>query len=180
MDKNPKNQHDKEEFMQEIGLVKPLKHDKVNLKKTQHKPISMPTPASLEHTQYLSALSTTDIANAADIIEYRQNGVNQKTFSHLKRGHYPIQATLDLHGMTISQSEGLYINFMQTCAQHNYRHILLIHGKGSHTPDTNPVIKNKVNQWLRINTNVLAFCSAQPKHGGSGAVYVLFKRKKLS
>jgi DNA-nicking Smr family endonuclease len=39
-----------------------------------------------------------------------------------------------------------------------------------------PVLKGKVNHWLQQRDEVLAFCSARPVDGGTGAVYVLLKR----
>ncbi|MEE9156926.1 MAG: Smr/MutS family protein, partial [Gammaproteobacteria bacterium] len=40
-----------------------------------------------------------------------------------------------------------------------------------------PVLKNKLNNWLRQRDEVLAFCSTRPVDGGTGAVYVLLKRR---
>jgi len=39
-----------------------------------------------------------------------------------------------------------------------------------------PVLKIKVNSWLRQKAQVLAFCSARPQDGDTGAVYVLLKK----
>jgi DNA-nicking Smr family endonuclease len=55
--------------------------------------------------------------------------------------------------------------------------IRIIHGKGKRSRNNKgPVIKTKVNHWLRQRDDVLAFCSARPIDGGTGAIYVLLRR----
>jgi DNA-nicking Smr family endonuclease len=54
--------------------------------------------------------------------------------------------------------------------------VRIIHGKGKSSEGKLPVLKGKVNSWLRQKGEVLAFCSARPNDGGTGAVYVLLKR----
>ena len=69
------------------------------------------------------------------------------------------------------------IAFMQECRQFGYRHVIIIHGKG-YRSQGRPVIKPMVNRWLRQDDEVLAFCSARPKDGGTGAVYVLLRKTR--
>jgi DNA-nicking Smr family endonuclease len=54
--------------------------------------------------------------------------------------------------------------------------VRIIHGKGNGSVQRRPVLKGKVNHWLQQRDEVLAFCSARPVDGGTGAVYVLLKR----
>jgi DNA-nicking Smr family endonuclease len=56
------------------------------------------------------------------------------------------------------------------------RCVRIIHGKGKSSEGKLPVLKGKVNSWLRQRDEVIAFCSARPSDGGTGAVYVLLKR----
>jgi DNA-nicking Smr family endonuclease len=51
----------------------------------------------------------------------------------------------------------------------------IIHGKGYRSVDSHPVLKNDLNLWLRQHKDVQAFCSAPPKSGGTGAVFVLLR-----
>lgn len=57
------------------------------------------------------------------------------------------------------------------------RVVRIIHGKKNSSEGKMPVLKGKVNSWLRQKSEVLAFCSARPNDGGTRAVYVLLKRK---
>ena len=68
--------------------------------------------------------------------------------------------------------------FLDRCGHRGARCVHIIHGKGHGSSNQGPVLKNKVNAWLRQREEVLAFCSAQPKDGGTGAVYVLLRRKQ--
>jgi DNA-nicking Smr family endonuclease len=53
--------------------------------------------------------------------------------------------------------------------------VRIIHGKGLRSRHKGPVIKTKVNTWLRQRDDILAFCSARPVDGGTGAIYVLLR-----
>jgi DNA-nicking Smr family endonuclease len=55
--------------------------------------------------------------------------------------------------------------------------VRIIHGKGNGSRHRGPVLKQKINHWLRQRDEVLAFCSARPMDGGTGAIYVLLRRK---
>ena len=66
--------------------------------------------------------------------------------------------------------------FLKTCINRSLFCVLIIHGKGFGSKNNAPIIKNKINQWLRNNDKVWGFCSAQPKDGGTGAIYLCFKR----
>jgi len=93
----------------------------------------------------------------------------------LRLGNNPIEHTLDLHGMTVDHARNALLRFLGECEAAGIRHVIIVHGKGFRSKDK-PVIKSMVNRWLRATKTVLAFHSAQPKDGGTGAVYVLLKK----
>ena len=80
--------------------------------------------------------------------------------------------------MTVVTAEKYLNHFLESCQQNNYRYVKIIHGKGIGSTDKRPVIKNKLNEWLRINQDILAFCSAKADDGGTGAVYVLLRNRQ--
>ena len=96
----------------------------------------------------------------------------------LSRGLFRIERQIDLHGMTAVIAEKSLNSFLESCRQSNYRCIRIIHGKGSGSADNRPVIKNRINEWLRKNENILAFCSAKANDGGTGAVYALLRTRE--
>ena len=79
-----------------------------------------------------------------------------------------------MHRKTVDEARESLSHFLITCKTKGIRHVLIIHGKGRGAGK--PILKNKLNHWLRQTEQVLAFCSAAPKDGKSGAVYVLLRR----
>ena len=79
------------------------------------------------------------------------------------------------HGLSRAQAQQQLLKFLHLSSQNGWRCVRIIHGKGYRSPDNQPILKNSVNQWLRQHRDVLAFCSAKPADGGTGAVYVLLK-----
>ena len=112
---------------------------------------------------------------AGDILSYRGNGVQTRLMTQLRRGQLQPEARLDLHGLTRLQAQQQLQGFISSSRQAGKRVVLVIHGQGYRSADNIPVLKQHVDQWLRQHPLVLAFHSAQPAHGGAGALYVLLK-----
>ncbi|GFK94296.1 putative DNA endonuclease SmrA [Fundidesulfovibrio magnetotacticus] len=108
-------------------------------------------------------------------------GMDQKLFRQLKAGHYSPEAHLDLHGLNADQAyEGL-LHFMRDAYFKGRRTILLIPGRGMNSPGGMPVLKQELKSWLTrdpLKRVVLAFCTAQARHGGAGALYVMLRQRK--
>ena len=101
--------------------------------------------------------------------------MQKKVFRKLKRGQYSIEAELDLHGLTKVEAEEQLNMFISEIRDQGIRCVRIIHGKGYGSTNKGPVIKPLVNRWLQQRSEILAFCSARPADGGTGAVYVLVK-----
>jgi len=106
---------------------------------------------------------------------FSASGLQHTTLRRLRQGKMTIEHQLDLHGLNIQQARHALINFLYDCEQRELRHVIIVHGKGYRSKEK-PVIKPMINRWLRLTPAVLAFHSALPKDGGSGAVYVLFRK----
>ncbi len=111
-----------------------------------------------------------------DYVEHTQSGMLPKQVKQMKQGLIRPQSKLDLHNMTVDQAETAFLNFLNRSKKNKLRALLIVHGKGLQSSSPYPILKNEVVRWLKGHGNVLAFCSAQPKDGGRGAVYVLLKR----
>lgn len=120
---------------------------------------------------------TQDIAHvqSEEFIAYKKVSISNKILRKLRKGQYNIDASLDLHGKSIEEAKIAIDHFMQQCIREGVRVMLIIHGK-SRNSET-PILKNKLNHWLRNIPMVLAFCSAGPSHGSRGAIYVLLKQR---
>jgi len=111
-----------------------------------------------------------------DDLIYSRPGVQQNVMKKLKRGQFSIEAELDLHRMTSDQAHTELMDFIVVCQRQHIRCVRVIHGKGLSSKNQIPVLKSKVNKWLRQWDPVLAFCSARRCDGGNGALYILLKR----
>ncbi len=104
------------------------------------------------------------------------------TARKFKRGKMPCDAKLDLHGLTLAQAHNALINFIRTQADRGARSVIVVTGKGSPNAEKpTGKIKSELMHWLNaapLRPFILAVNEAAPHQGGSGAVYVLLKRKE--
>ncbi len=113
------------------------------------------------------------ILETGDEISYRRPGVPESLLKKLRRGHFKVDAEIDLHGLTSPQSRTALREFIAYELTRGSRCVRVIHGKGLRSGPRGPVLKNVVNLCLRRMEVVIAFGSARQLDGGSGAVYVL-------
>ncbi|MGH9466509.1 MAG: Smr/MutS family protein, partial [Terriglobales bacterium] len=107
-----------------------------------------------------------------DGLFYAKAGVQERVLRKLRRGHYSIGAELDLHGLRSEAARLALAEFLHAVRGNRVRCVRIIHGKGYRSGPRGPVLKQKLNGWLRQRAEVLAFRSARPADGGTGAVYV--------
>ena len=107
-------------------------------------------------------------------------GVDGRTAGRLRRGKLPIEATLDLHGHRQDDAHRALIGFVTAHHAAGRRCLLVVTGKGLRG-ESGGVLRQKVPLWLNaapLRDKVLAFDFARPEHGGSGAIYLLLRRKR--
>ena len=106
---------------------------------------------------------------------FRRNGISHDILRKLRRGHWRVQAELDLHGLRSDQARAALAGFIAESQALGLRYLRVVHGKGLSTPDREPVLPRKVQVWLVQIDAVLAFCQARPADGGSGALLLLLR-----
>lgn len=172
-------QDDRELFRQSVGDVVPIKQDRVQAQVPRPKAVPVKTRAD-EHA-VMHALTLGDFepeeVEAGDEILFKRHGVQERVFRKLQRGQFSIEAELDLHGLKIDAAREALSQFLSRIRSTRQRCVRIIHGKGRGSPDGKPVLKMRLQGWLRQREEVLAYCSARPWDGGTGAVYVLIKRR---
>ena len=114
------------------------------------------------------------------VLEFKRPGVHNGVFRKLKQGRYETEARLDLHRMTTAVARRELFDFIEESYRLGLRTVLVIHGKGqtSAEQDLCSILKGCTDHWLRELDIVQAFNSAQPQHGGTGAVYVLLRKSE--
>lgn len=161
-----------EAFKQAVQGTKPLTQRKVRL--ASPKPEVKRKPLEFKDESYFfDGGEPRENIQADDFIEFKSDGVSHKSLRKLSKGQYNVEAVLDLHRKTVEEARSAVNHFLHECLRRGVKSVLIIHGKGK--PGSTPALKNQLNYWLRQAQPVLAFCSAEPRHGGTGAVYVLLK-----
>ena len=138
-------------------------------------PRPLPQPAHLlDDGSDSDKLSESEV-HTGEFLEFARPGVQQRVFQELRRGHIEPTLDLDLHGLTVSYARETFDAFLLECQRRHVRCVRIIHGKGYRSENRQPVLKQKVNYWLRLREEVLAFCTTTRRDGGTGAVYVLLR-----
>ena len=125
---------------------------------------------SLSDSIDVDSLLETDAA-----LSFRRHGISPDTVRRLRRGHWVIQAEVDLHGLRSDEARLTIQQFVHEARARDRRCVRVIHGKGLSSPGREPVLKRKVLGWLMQMDDVLAFCQARPCDGGAGALIVLLR-----
>lgn len=115
---------------------------------------------------------------AGESLRFCRPSVGRRTMRKLSRGNFSVQDEIDLHGMTVVEAKQALHEFLGACATRGYTCIRIVHGKGLGSGNRGPVLKGKVDRWLRQWGAVLAFVSARQVDGGTGAVYVLLRNDR--
>jgi DNA-nicking Smr family endonuclease len=121
-----------------------------------------------------------DITFSDEYIEGAVKGFSRKLMKKLKRGDLPVQDYIDLHGLTKQEAEATVKDFLYRSYRNGLRCILIVHGRGLNSPDSFPVLKEGLPLWLgrgKTGKLVLAFSTARPYDGGTGATYVLLRKR---
>ncbi len=136
-----------------------------------------PAP-KISKTPYLPIGPSTKIVKPPLLIDLRRGdraGLDGRTQRRLSRGDVPIDRRLDLHGHTAARAEIKLQRFIEDASYAGCRCVLVITGKGA------GVLKGYVPIWLEeapLSGLVLALAEARPADGGSGAFYVLLRRRR--
>jgi len=168
---------DRQLFRKQMKGARPLKQDRVSHPPRRRKPV--PQQRRRDEQEVIASLLSDDydpaeIETGEELI-YQRPGIQQRTWRKFRRGQFAIEAELDLHGRVVAEARELVNRFLNDAQAQGKRCVRIIHGKGLGAVDKLPVLKHKVNGWLRQKDAVMAFCSARPNDGGTGAVYVLLK-----
>jgi len=143
-------------------------------------------PAKSDDAEVLASLADLctgdgpfDISDSDEYVEGIAEGLDRRILKRLRGGEYAVQGHLDLHGKTREEARDAVGRFLVDSRRAGRRCVLIVHGRGNHSEDQIPVLKQAVRSWLergQISRLVLAFTTARPHDGGAGAMYVLLRR----
>ena len=118
--------------------------------------------------------------NLPDIRHGEAPGVDKRSAQRLKRGQMEIEGRLDLHGLHQDEAHRALESFLAGAYGAGKRCVLVITGKGP-VSQGGGVLRTNVPRWLNEAPNrsrILSFTHATPADGGTGALYVLLKRRR--
>lgn len=167
---------DGELFRAAVGKVKAVTANTVLLKSdTKPKPYPVAKPLQQINPLQNNVDDGLETLYQEDRVVFTAPGLQKAVIKKLYKGHYELEADIDLHGLTSQEAFKQLIRFLHYCVENGYRCVQIVHGKGYHSPDQQPILKNNINLWLRQHKDILAFCSPPSRAGGSGALYVLLR-----
>jgi len=165
-------------FREAVKGARPLKAPRLHHPPPAPKPI--PQQFILDEKQALADSLSDDYIPAHDLetgeeLLYLREGHAPDILSKLRRGHWVVQAKIDLHGLVADEARVYVAEFLTDCKKRGVRCVRIIHGKGLGSRNREPVLKNKLRNWLMQRDEVIAYAQARQADGGSGAMIVLLK-----
>lgn len=158
-------------FRAAVGTVQPLaQQNRVTTRPAPRKPLPRPPAPPPAVPDRLSDFTGENVLD-----EYLSNGLSRMTLRKLRRGAWPVEDSLDLHGNHTDAARRLLQGFLHEASQRKLRCVLVIHGKGLNSKGGEAVLRKLARHWLSQHALVMGYCDAPAKHGGSGAVLVLLK-----
>ena len=134
---------------------------------------------ALEHLHSLvEDVARFEVSDDGRRVEGRRVDTSADLVRSLRRGMLPIDARLDLHGMTAARAQEELVTFLRLMRTRNERCVLVIHGKGERHAGAG-VLRGEISAWLsqsKAREHVAAFATARDEDGGEGAVYVALRR----
>lgn len=144
-------------------------------------PKPAPHPHMLEADEAAVPSELLDMAFDPGVLEvgeelsYLRDGYPPRLLRQLKRGQFSVQDDIDLHQMNAAAAQLTIVEFLAEARRSGLRCVRIVHGKGLRSRASGPVLKGLTDRLLRRRDDVIAFASARPAQGGTGAVVVLLK-----
>ncbi|GLU30374.1 Smr/MutS family protein [Trinickia caryophylli] len=166
-------------FRREIGDIAPLK-SQARAAQGRQPPPALPLQTRRDEKAVLAEAISDEfdpevLLDTDESLFYCRPGIGHEVVRKLRRGHWIVQAQLDLHGMRREEAREALAEFIRDTVKRGLRCVRVIHGKGLGSVGKEPVLKGKVRAWLVQKAEVIAFCQARERDGGAGAVLVLLQ-----
>ncbi|HEX4480468.1 MAG TPA: Smr/MutS family protein [Rudaea sp.] len=170
---------DRRLFADAVGPIRSLRVQRAESQRPRPSP--EPTQSLLDEARVTDELMSSLIDPAAievgEEISYLKDGVAPRVLRDLKRGRFSIRDEIDLHQMTVAVAREAMKEFLEYNRRADRLCLKIIHGKGLRSRAAGPVLKRMVDSALRRRADVIAFASAKPAEGGTGATLVLLKQR---
>lgn len=169
-------------FRQQIGRVKPIKQDKIQPQSPPSKKKTLEVRLNRTNQRDEALRSARQAAASFQFsdgfeawfdpslpVKYVRPGIDTHEVKRLRRGDYPPDLILDLHGLKRDEAKLEIAALLYTARKQHCSCVCIVHGIGGH------VLKRHVPNWLIQHPDVLAFHQATLEWGGNGALLVLLQ-----
>ena len=145
-------------------------------------PIEIPNPQESEDEglqlliDFVNGRVPIDVVVSGEYVEGAPDPRGRRWLEPLRTGQFAVQAHLDLHGLGILDARDQFEKFIRNCLWQAHGCVRIVHGRGQHSADGHPLLKEHVQRWLcsrRMCRHIVAYTSARLRDGGGGALYVL-------
>jgi DNA-nicking Smr family endonuclease len=157
-----------ESFRDYARGVRRLTSDSQRVPPPKERPPARPTARDASAPRF-------DVRDDGQVIEGVRSGFDE-LLGELESDRFPIHGTLDLHGLSAERARRELLAFCKSARGPSRRVVLIVHGKGAHSPGGRGVLRDEIAGWLSsppLAAQVLCFATAPERRGGAGAVYVL-------
>jgi len=169
------NLDDEDLFRDAMGDVTPLK-DCANTQWLRAPSTKAPRTVPPESEENFLTRGFLEIVPLTSPLEYRAEGIQQGVVDKVRLGKYPLEASLNLLRQPVETCRQSLFSFMQEARRQGLRNLLIIHGKGRDDESHANIVRSYLARWLQQFDAVQSFCTAQPQHGGAGALYVSLRK----
>ena len=165
---------DETSFSDLMGDVKRLDDSRINVYQDQVKnKVSNKNKTFTSESTDFSSINYQSLAQIDG--SFFHSSIPKKLQKKIRQGSMLIDGHLDLHGYNQQQATKELSQFVEHALSVDFQFLIVVHGKGSRS-EHQSVLKPLVLHWLAQQSMVLAWCPAQPKHGGSGASYIYLRQ----
>ncbi len=169
---------EEDDFLHAMQGVKPINNENIHIPEAENIVIQDPKPLIFDYEEGKLEFSLTQ---NEEHVQCNILGLDLLILAQLQNRHYNPESYIDLHGFNSRQAFDALIPFFKNAYYKDMRSLLIVTGKGLNSYDGKAFLRSKVCDWLVDNPFkhlVIAFCTAKPQDGGSGALYVLLRKRK--
>ena len=174
-----KNKSDVELFREAMADVTPLKAPRRH-EPVRKKPEAVASQQEKDNREALAEIMehgrSEDLETGEELLWLRP-GYQTRVLKRLRRGHYSVADTIDLHFMDVSTAKQVLLDFLDRSLQRHHSCVRVIHGKGLRSRGL-PRLKLMTARVLRKHPRVIAYSSSRPIDGGTGACDILLSARK--
>jgi DNA-nicking Smr family endonuclease len=177
--KSGNNKDDDDLFRREMADVEPLRApDRIDPTPSRTAPV--PVQQERDDQKVLRDLLAQDPTaehETGEELLFLRPGYQSRLLRRLRRGHYSVADTIDLHHMDVATAKKVLLDFIEHSLHRRRSCVRIVHGKGLRSRDL-PRLKLMTGRVLRKHARVIAFASCRPIDGGTGATNVLLKARR--